>query len=372
MAIFSAEDHARAVAAFEAAPFEPGRWDEAFDLLARAGGGWATQLVGLTEAEGLVFDLVTNVPPDALAEWERRGGAVTEINPRAAILWADPFAILTDDDVSTAEMRARSPFYQEVYRPFEADFAMMGRLGHHGDIRAGVAVIRSARQGHAGRTDRERLARLLPHVDAALRLQLQLNRRDIAATVASLDAIAIPAFLCNPWGRLAAVGAAGEALLSRGDLLAVQSGRLVAADRLGDGDLQAALRLATSRPGEWPKRVRQSTLLLQGHDGARRRIDVAPLPRDALHATNEAACLVVVPAPQPVADPASLLQKAYGLTRAEAAVAIDLAQGVAAPAIAARRGVSVATVKVQTQAILHKTGCAKASALAAMIGRLNL
>jgi len=369
---FSADDYARTVAAFEAAPFRPGAWTEALELVAAAGGGWATHFLGLTDADGLVFDTVTRITPDLIAEWERRGGSVTDINPRVATLWTDPFTILADDDVSTAAMRARSAFYQDVYRPVEADYALMGRLGSHGPLRAAVAVIRTARQGHADCADRDRLAALLPHADAALRLQLLLNGRDIAATIGAFEAIALPAFLCNAWGRVTAMTAAGEAALGAGDIFALKGGRLVAVDRRRDPAFQDLLHRAVRRPGDLPRPGRSGTLVLGSAAGAVRRVDVAPLPPATLHLTAGDACLVTIAAPKRVEDPAALLQQAFRLTPAEAAIALDLAAGLPVATIAERRRVSVATVKGQSRSVLAKTGCAKTSGLAAVIGRLNL
>jgi DNA-binding NarL/FixJ family response regulator len=52
----------------------------------------------------------------------------------------------------------------------------------------------------------------------------------------------------------------------------------------------------------------------------------------------------------------ALLQAAYRLTAAEAAVALSLADGLPPEAIAAARGVSVGTVRVQIRTLFSKLG----------------
>lgn len=370
--MFSQDKHDDVVAALEAAPFVAGKWDQGLDGLAAAGGGWAAQLLGVAGGDAIAFNLVTHMPADAVAEWERRGGAVADINPRAAALFARPLEIRGDDDFLSREDQQRSAFYHEVFAPCEADYASVARLNDHRQLRTALCIIHNRRQGHADAADHGRLAALLPHLDAALRLQLHLNHERIGATMDALDLVAMPAFMINQWERVIATTAAGDALLRRDHVLTLQGGKLAAVDRKRDGTFQAALRLAGHRPGAYTRHVRQTTLVLPDRHGTAWRVDVAPLPPETVHATSGATCLVTVAAPRPASNTLALLQESFGLTAAEAAVALDIAKGFSATEIGAIRGASANTVRVQINSVLHKTGLGKASALAALIGRLNL
>ena len=53
-----------------------------------------------------------------------------------------------------------------------------------------------------------------------------------------------------------------------------------------------------------------------------------------------------------------MLRELFGLTRAEAEVAQALTGGTSTVAVAARRGLSEATVRSQVRAVLDKTGAA--------------
>jgi DNA-binding NarL/FixJ family response regulator len=61
----------------------------------------------------------------------------------------------------------------------------------------------------------------------------------------------------------------------------------------------------------------------------------------------------------------------FGLTSAEAAIAIALASGEAAEEIAARRRRSQATVRTQIRAVLRKTDCASVLDMAMLLTRLR-
>lgn len=68
---------------------------------------------------------------------------------------------------------------------------------------------------------------------------------------------------------------------------------------------------------------------------------------------------------------AGTLMGLFGLTSAEAAIAIALASGEAAEEIAARRRRSQATVRTQIRAVLRKTDCASVLDMAMLLTRLR-
>jgi DNA-binding CsgD family transcriptional regulator len=72
----------------------------------------------------------------------------------------------------------------------------------------------------------------------------------------------------------------------------------------------------------------------------------------------------------PLPRTTDLLRRTFGLTRAEAEVALEVAEGMSAKDIGDRRGVSASTVRVQIQAVLQKTGLRKTSALTSLVVRL--
>lgn len=361
----------QAAAAFAAAPFDGARWSEGLDLFASIGGGWAGQLLGVDAKAGMAFNLVTRMPPDATQEWEARGGASICANPRAASLLAAPFAILADDDFLDAGRRATSPIYREFFEKSDADFISVGMLGHRGDLRAIAAVIRTGAQGHPQAVDHRRMARLLPHIDAALTVQLALERRTLEGAIGTLDALGMAALQCDRWGRIVGTTAQGEELLVRATLIERRGGRLHAIGKEDDARLQAALDRAIDGNAASPT-PRSSTIALATAAHEWFRVDIAPCPANVAALSPVAACIVLIHRPRPPADAASILRSAFGLTTAEAAVALALATGATARDIADRRGVSRDTVRVQVGAVYQKIGVTKATQLARLIARMGL
>ena len=100
-----------------------------------------------------------------------------------------------------------------------------------------------------------------------------------------------------------------------------------------------------------------------------------------MHAWNECAILPQVFDHRPavivcVNDPEAgaqiseeMLRALFGLTRAEARVAIAITQGETSRQVAATLGVSVHTVRNQLQSVLEKTGASRQSELVALLMR---
>jgi len=86
-------DSAKAFASIRSAPFD-GNWPEALAEISTAGGGWAGQLVAVTRAGEVLYDIGHRIPLDLLTDFERRGGVDQAVNPRAAVLSRRPFEIL--------------------------------------------------------------------------------------------------------------------------------------------------------------------------------------------------------------------------------------------------------------------------------------
>lgn len=374
MGASDSDDRARAVAAFEAAPFDPARWSEGLDLLARIGGGWAGQLCGVSLSSGILFNIITQIPAELNEEWERRHGGTIGQNPRAASLLTSSYSVTSDADYISDSARARSTFYRELFEPADVPHMAVGMLAHRGDTRIFAAVARSRSQGAAESADKARIASLLRHIDAAVTVSLRLDGIAIAATNRSLDSLGMIAVQCDHWGRIVGMTEAAEAMVRRASLLRSDRGRLCAIDRAGNERLQSALRRAVIRPGEWGLPVRSTALALSDLDGRPTRVDVTPLPPCTDNFYSSAACLVIVSSegqcePQVAAE---ILGQVFGLTPTEASIAHLLAQGGTAGQIAEQRHVSVHTVRVQIAAVYQKMGVTKATQLAAVMRRIGL
>jgi DNA-binding CsgD family transcriptional regulator len=71
-----------------------------------------------------------------------------------------------------------------------------------------------------------------------------------------------------------------------------------------------------------------------------------------------------------IGDAQPALTAAFGLTAAEAQVAVAVAGGKSRDAIAAMRGVSMETLRAQLRSVYQKTGCSRETQLALLVRSL--
>lgn len=159
------------------------------------------------------------------------------------------------------------------------------------------------------------------------------------------------AFVLDRHGRVVLASRPGETILTDGSLLRLSRGMVKAARGDDDAALQRAVAAAAS-----PSNPAASTVVL--HDRSDRAIVATAMPiGTAVH--SSAAVLLSLQSPPPPL-PGDLarqqLQERYGLSAAEADIAIRLADGGSPRSISDQRQSSIATVRSQIKHVLAKMG----------------
>ena len=176
--------------------------------------------------------------------------------------------------------------------------------------------------------------------------------------LASLDRLALAAFILNRAGRVHYLNAAARALLDERCVRVWDSG-LRFAKPLGTA-FDDALRMATQSP--W----RSSLLPFAPRTKEVWELSISPLePGDGSRSPNALPlALIFIARPQP--DARRIVQRVralYGLTEAEARVMAGLALGGTVESIAGENGVRASTVRAQVRSIFDKTGVNRQSDL---------
>ncbi|MGK9167248.1 helix-turn-helix transcriptional regulator [Inquilinus limosus] len=181
--------------------------------------------------------------------------------------------------------------------------------------------------------------------------------------LAALDRLAHGMALVAPGGRVLFLNRAAAEIVAARDGLAIGAGRVLrAALSAEDAALQRLISpaaggaggcLAVSRPsGARPYAVQAAPL-----GSALRPADRAPAP---------AMLLILDPDAGPEPSPATL-QRLYGLTTAEARVALLSLRGAGLRPIAEELSVSVSTVRIHLQRVFEKTGTHRQAALVRLL-----
>ncbi len=281
-------------------------WEAARELVAAApdlAEGWTDALVGVAEASG--------------ADW--------------ALLQAHQGA---DSWVAAASRPPASP-------PAEGCTAVRVGCGEglELELRLGLDVAALPPLG-------TRLADLAPTLLQAVRTQLSMEAGAIRLAMQMMRRSGLQPIICAPDG---AVLHGPEPELLQGAPLRVAAGRLLAACPKEDVRLRAALRAA----GE---RGREDVLVLGRETATPAVADILPPLTGAAPRFRRHAMVLLRGRTADARARAPILQQLYGLTSAEAHVALAVTDGAPVSDIAARRGVAASTVRAQVKAILSKVG----------------
>lgn len=270
---------------------------------------------------------------------------------------------------------AKSEFYQDFLIRIGGRYIATAKVDESDRCMTFVSVHRNTRQGPFEASDLELLKRLQPHLTQATRLFHKFHEMKVAQSrsVAAIDRV--------PWGilvvdrntRILETNAAGEALLKRADVLRSEDGRLDTISPERTTTLRRLICDAFSaacgnacRPGGLMRIDRASG---EGYV----TILAVPLRQSTRAITKKAETCVVLftsdSETRPIL-PIAWLSQLYGLTPAEATVALAIAAGKTLEEISAMNGVTKNTVRVQTQSVLEKTGTRRQAELVGLLSRI--
>jgi DNA-binding CsgD family transcriptional regulator len=226
-----------------------------------------------------------------------------------------------------------------------------------------IGFHRGKGQGAFGEEARRVVEDSLPHLQRMLEIRCKLaaGRRRSASVSVALDLIGHGIFTLLPSGQLLHCNLAGEAVLRRGDGLALVNRRLQARRPADQAALQAALDRAIARDV-----CEASGVLVHRGNGRPYEISVLSAWADG----GRQLILVLTDPEARNAGRADRLRDLYGLTAAEAEVTMGMADGLSPQRIALDRGVSTATVQSQIKTIFSKIGCGRQSELVSLVGNL--
>lgn len=347
-------------------------WQTVLDLLARLSGGAHMHLFGHDAAtgEGIKLDGAL-YDPDFMRSYDEYYNRLNVWAP--GYLKAQVGVPMSTRELLPQEQFERTEFYNDWIRPQEDILGGAGvMLARDGDRI--VALGGNIRRKDVDRLEGEFVAlleMLAPHMRLALEVaqrvgELHVEREAILSGVAAGASV----FLLSDDSTLVHANPAGHAALESGFLVRYGPRSTL---RLTHPKANEALQSALRKPAF--ARGGAMDISASGAEIDLRLIPVDPasLPRVPFpllyHSRTLAAVLVLSPRTQ-TPDPVSRVLQSFGLTDAETAVARELAQGLSLPEIAAKRGVSLNTIRNQTQSILTKSGAKRQAELVVLVHRL--
>lgn len=251
----------------------------------------------------------------------------------------------------------KTEFYNDFARPngIHRPMGAMMRLGR--STFATVAANRPLDKKIFESEDAPRLERLLPHLRRALQLRLQRRKYAPASAmhVGALDALAFGIVVCDGNGRVAFANRSAEAMARNGSGL-VLGNRKKGVAAIAASQSRRLLALLHDAACGGPGGVMQLT----GRSGQAETLAlVTPLPRN-MRINRVAPAHYALLTLRPVWDSPSfsteMLTALFGLSPAQAEIALAIFDGEDPETIAAKRNVAISTLRTHITEILARTG----------------
>lgn len=290
------------------------------------------------------------------------------LDPKIAVIARGGAGYLfNDSDHFEDAFVARDPFYQEFSRWVGTRHTLDTSFDADATRPVYFAAMRTRPEGPFQPSSAAAFKEIARHFRRvhALKTRLEAARATSTYAEAALDRFADGLIVIDDEGRPILVNNQARRLLAAGGELAWRRGRPAAVRSALDRELQAMIDRAR-RGAE----AAAASMRIPRPDGAPLMVWVVRLPPSSPLADAGGALIVV-------GDPQARggvrhgdLMKLFGLTPAEAHLALALAAGRTLQTAARERGVRPSTARTQLLGILEKTGVHRQADLATLIARL--
>ncbi|WP_135213188.1 helix-turn-helix transcriptional regulator [Vitreimonas flagellata] len=288
------------------------------------------------------------------------------LNPYRSAMRRSKGVFLCHEHMSESEL-ARSAYVQDFY--FAIGERWLAGLVSECDPRFDVSLVfnRGADQCAFDEKARALIEAFAPHVRRAASLLASHGEHRSAQSLMSTFACATrPVWLVACDCRVVWANTAAVELMRAASVIAAKDDRLGLADPSAQDGLVRQIKLATSRA---PGAAACETIVCMDAQG---RLDLevypASAPDPALRGAR-ALALVLGQRRGIAPDATARLRERFGLTPAEASLAVEVAKGDALEDIADARQVAFETVRTQLRKIYCKTQTGRQAALSALVWR---
>lgn len=272
--------------------------------------------------------------------------------------------LLTAGRVRTSHMTCsrreflRSEYYDGWCRPQGISQAIGSTILKDRSWMFNLTVMRDAGE-EFGRKEIALFETLMPHLQRALKVHVQLADGDArrSALADALDGLSVAVLVVEANGRVLHMNREAELLAKSADGFSIDASGPKAARPQETAKLQSLIGAAAATSAR--RGLHGGGVVTLTRPSGRKPLEVLVSPlraEKALSAFHAPAALVYITDPERLPEPPEAWwQEAYGLTRAEARVAVRSAQGLTIDEIASVLGVSPNTVKTQLKSVFAKT-----------------
>ncbi|MCD2315342.1 helix-turn-helix transcriptional regulator [Sphingomonas sp. IC-11] len=338
---------------FLEAAVDPARWMDVLERLAHETGSDHAQIIGVGPSFSLEFNWVNDMDASAHAVADRAELMTPATNYRvAAGLTQSSRTISWEDRYEAIKPHLTDDAYLDMCNDLRIPFGCQTNLLVEADGLIGFALLRSDRNGPTDAETRALFASACAPAAAAVSLQAGLEREGYQLVAGAFEVMSVACFVLDRSMSVRAMSRAAEQLLSDGTL------------QLVDG------RVTASSPGAQRRIGSATTAVMEGRAAAASvaapdaagmlMLKVHRLPSREWNMGFAPFAILIAKRPPGGSDAdVAVLRDAYGLTVAEAEIAMLLRAGRTREAICAVRAITRETLRSHLRSLFSKLGVKK-------------
>lgn len=354
-----------------------GEWRLPLEAISREFGLWGSQIIGVDKRSyTLVFSYEAGGSPEAALDYVRDYHA---INPRLLpVLQLKPGEWMHCHEHFDEQFVANSPFYQEFLIPYGGRYLSGTKLVENEHFLVLLGALRGQGSQPLNPAEIGDLNRIRGHMIESVQTYLHLYETYAQAGVGKqlLNELRYPALLIDSYRAIVYRNErAADLLATRGTLMG-HGNQLRCRNPEDDGRLLESIRslgLNTSPDNSSERRNRGFVRLAKDGDGSGLAIFLTAIrPDEVMRSFGHASLALLVlhePSNERAFDP-FIVAEIFGLTPAEAKVAVRIAQGHSIEQITQDFGIAVTTIRSQLKAVFAKTWTSRQSELAVLLSNL--
>jgi DNA-binding CsgD family transcriptional regulator len=271
-------------------------------------------------------------------------------------------------DVPSRDRFHEIRFYREWVEPQGMAYAAGSIVLREGGWDTQLFLQRGPQHPPFAREELELFNRLVPHVQRAIQMrqrfaELQVGQDFLAS---GLNVLAMPTFLFNESGCVAHMNRSADALLKAHGSLSIEDSHLMTGDAAVTRKLNFELTNAI-HASRGDSLELNGVVLLPRLGRMPLMLMIAPLRLSGGAAVCGAALLFAFDPESTPPITADMVRRLFGLTEAEAELAVALCSGKTLDEAAAERGTSVHTTRSQLKSIFGKTGTKRQADLVSLL-----
>ena len=274
------------------------------------------------------------------------------------------YAAVIEDQITTADERRTLPYYQETARPRNRDWWAMSCFSVDGHSWC-LPLYRGLERGPFTLDEARYFAMVGPHVGRVVALAEKFSSFQIMSELAALDRVRCAALVIDARGCVRNVNQRAQVIL--GEDFDLVRRRPIASDPVGNTQLQKLISTSiTARRGDTSS---HRPVVIKRGELPWLMVEAMPITEFGSNLFNAGRIiLLLTDLTSPPRPDATTLRIAFGLTVAEAKLAVQIAAGQGIQETATALGITRPTACSQLRAVFAKTNTRRQAEL---IGRIT-